>query len=68
MNRVSLIFKRCNELGIRVMQDGTGLDEAFGGYKQHHNVYLHSLKYKNKDFLNKAINEYCNNWNVNKST
>lgn len=64
---MSLIFKRCNELGIRVMQDGTGLDEAFGGYQQHHNIYVRSLKNKNKNILNKAIKEYCDNWNINKS-
>ena len=28
---------------IRVLLDGTGLDEAFGGYKIHHFLYLNEV-------------------------
>ena len=35
-----LIFEKACELGITVLQDGTGLDEAFGGYQHHHNLFI----------------------------
>ena len=31
---------------FKVILDGTGLDEAFGGYEKHHLMYLNNLKRK----------------------
>ena len=58
------VFQRSKELGIRVMQDGTGLDEAFGGYRYHHNLYLKSLLDKDDKFFQKSLNEYTRSWGV----
>ena len=33
------LISKARQLGIKVLQDGTGLDEAFGGYKNHHDIF-----------------------------
>jgi asparagine synthase (glutamine-hydrolysing) len=46
------------------MQDGSGLDEAFGGYQNHHNIYIAEL-FKNGSYkAKKALQEYANNWGM----
>ena len=42
------LYKEVNKRGIRVLLDGTGLDEAFGGYRVHHLYYLKNLYDKDK--------------------
>ena len=58
------VFQRSKELGIRVMQDGTGLDEAYGGYRHHHNLYLKSLLDKDDKLFRKSLDEYTKSWGV----
>lgn len=60
------LYKEVNKSGIRVLLDGTGLDEAFGGYRVHHLYYLKSLyDNKDKDFL-KNRNYYSKKWQIDK--
>lgn len=59
---MSLVFRRAKELNIRVMQDGTGLDEAFGGYQLHHTAYLGWLKESDAASFDRAVDEYSENW------
>jgi asparagine synthase (glutamine-hydrolysing) len=48
--------------GIRVIQDGTGLDEAFGGYRNHHDLYLGLLIDRCDPGADAAIRDYSRNW------
>jgi len=58
------LMTRARELGIKVIQDGTGLDEAFAGYHNHHNLFLGSMiRAKNPD-VKRLISEYAKNWGV----
>lgn len=61
---MSKVFERSKELGIRVMQDGTGLDEAFGGYQHHHNIFIENLSSENSDQFERALLDYCRNWRI----
>ena len=56
------------QMGIRVIQDGTGLDEAFGGYHNHHNLYVGTLLKNRNSKAQKALHEYMDNWRVDKTT
>lgn len=61
---MSHVFRRAKEMNIRVMQDGTGLDEAFGGYQQHHITYLAWLRDFEPLLFNKAVDDYSKNWGL----
>jgi asparagine synthase (glutamine-hydrolysing) len=61
---LSNVMRKFKSIGTVVVQDGTGLDEAFAGYRNHHNLYLGSLIKDNDVRAEKAIKEYANNWNV----
>ena len=37
---LKMVFERAFKTGTTVLLDGTGLDEAFGGYRYHHNLFL----------------------------
>ena len=50
---------------IKVVLDGTGPDEAFGGYEIHHIQYLNQIKKKNKSQFEKHLKLFCKNWNSN---
>ena len=58
------LMARAGKLGIKVIQDGTGLDEAFAGYRNHHNLFLGSMIKKNDPATKKMISEYAENWGV----
>ena len=59
------LYKEVNKKGIRVLLDGTGLDEAFGGYRVHHLAYLKKLyEKKDKNFLKHRI-YYSKKWDIN---
>ncbi len=58
------VMRKAKESGIVVMQDGTGLDEAFGGYQNQHNLYLSKLLLDKSHKLDKALHEYAANWGV----
>ena len=58
------LMARARKLGIKVIQDGTGLDEAFAGYHNHHNLFLGSMIKKKIPEVRKLISEYAQNWGV----
>jgi len=49
---------------VKVLLDGNGIDEAFCGYRQYHNVYIKQLAEQNNPKLNHAIDDYSREWNV----
>ena len=49
---------------VPVIQDGTGLDEAFGGYQNHHNLYVALLLESNDPAALEALEAYARNWEV----
>ena len=49
------------------MQDGTGLDEAFGGYRNHHNMYLAIKIKQNASDWRSAVSNYSKSWGVTES-
>ncbi len=57
-----LIFEKANELGITVLQDGTGLDEAFGGYQHHHNLFIAKAMIDSHPKLNSYVLDYMRTW------
>ncbi len=59
------VYKNANDNGIRVLLDGTGLDEAFGGYRIHHLIYLHKIYKSNNDLFKKHVQDYSNKWEIN---
>ena len=56
------IYLNANNNNIRVLLDGTGLDEAFGGYRIHHLYYLNRMK--NKLNFKNHITDYANKWKI----
>ena len=47
---------------MRVLLDGTGLDESFGGYRVHQLHYLCKLRKKNINLYTSKAAEYCKVW------
>ena len=60
------VYKEARENNIRVLLDGTGLDEAFGGYSIHHLVYLNRLYNDNSTSFEKNLSLYAEKWNLTK--
>lgn len=61
---LSPVMRSFRDSGILVVQDGTGLDEALGGYRNHHNLYVGlALKADGPD-AERAVTDYCANWGV----
>jgi asparagine synthase (glutamine-hydrolysing) len=58
------VFGPARAAGYKVIQDGTGLDEAYGGYRNHHNLYLGQLLRSNTSNVEKSLEEYALNWGV----
>lgn len=54
--------------GFKVIQDGSGLDEAFGGYRNHHNLYLADLLTRGRPDAELAVRQYAANWGVDQDT
>ena len=54
--------------GFTVLQDGSGPDECFAGYQNHHNLYLGLLLKDRSVAADKAIGEYARNWGVDEAT
>lgn len=50
--------------GTRVILDGTGLDEAFGGYRNHHDLYVGLALRDHVPNLEQIIHDYAKNWGV----
>jgi len=49
---------------FKVILDGTGLDEAFGGYEKHHLMYLNDLKRKKSNQFFKNLELFKKNYNI----
>lgn len=60
------LYKHLFNNKMRVLLDGTGLDECFGGYRVHQIHYLSKLKEKNTKFFNERAKEFCKTWKVSK--
>ena len=59
------LSKLCHAIhkdGIKIVQDGTGLDEIFGGYEIHHLSYLFHLREKSEKDYNKSLELFSRNW------
>jgi len=61
------LMSRASQMGLKVIQDGTGLDEAFAGYRNHHNLFLGSMIAKNDASAKKYLNEFADFWSVTKN-
>ena len=62
------LYKEVKNMGIRVLLDGTGLDEAFGGYRVHHLLYLKNLyDNKHKEFFKNKL-YYLKKWQTDDSS
>jgi len=48
----------------KIVLDGTGLDEGFGGYEIHHLKYLIDLKKNNKKKFEYALKLFSKNWGI----
>ncbi len=53
--------------GFRVVLDGTGPDEIFAGYRNHHNLYVGLLLQSQSGAAEQAVAEYARNWGVDAS-
>lgn len=60
----SAVMCGARDAGVTVLQDGTGLDEIFGGYRNHHNRYLGELIVSGDPSAPRAAEEYARNWGV----
>lgn len=58
------IYRDASQQGIRVLLDGTGLDEAFGGYRIHHLLYLNRLFHFNNEEFDLNCKYYSEKWNI----
>ena len=63
------IGKLCHEIkknNIKVVLDGTGPDECFGGYELHHLQYLYNLRRKKDKKFNNSLNLFLKNWGISR--
>ena len=61
---LSTVMEMAHVDDFKVIQDGTGLDEAFGGYRNHHNLFLGLRMRENGIGVANDIAEYAKNWGV----
>ena len=54
--------------GVKVLLDGTGPDEAFGGYQNHHNLYIAELLESGDKNAREHIQNYSSVWGVSEAT
>lgn len=59
------LYKKVNQANIKVLLDGTGLDEAFGGYRIHHLIYINRLLQNNDETYSINKDCYCDKWKIN---
>ena len=60
------IVETISKKNIKVLQDGTGLDEIFGGYEIYFLQYLKKLKFKNSKLFEKYFKNYQSHWNISR--
>jgi asparagine synthase (glutamine-hydrolysing) len=58
----------CRAEGFIVLQDGSGLDECFGGYRNHHNLHVGTLLARRDAGVESALAAYAANWGVDVAT
>jgi asparagine synthase (glutamine-hydrolysing) len=63
-NALLRVMSAAANQGFKVIQDGTGLDEAFAGYRNHHNLYLGQKIREKSPGWRQALSEYARNWDV----
>ena len=51
------LMKKINEYGFKVTISGTGADEIFTGYYDHHNLYLNEV-FNDKEIFDEALNNW----------
>lgn len=61
---LSTVMEMAHDDGFKVIQDGTGLDEAFGGYRNHHSLFLGLRMRENGIGVANDIADYAKNWGV----
>lgn len=61
---LTAVMSAARASGIKVLQDGTGLDEAFAGYRNHHNLYVGLLERSGDPGYETAVKEYASNWDT----
>ena len=61
---LSPVMAAARSAGFKVVQDGTGLDEAFGGYRNHHDLYLGQLLRDDAPNAAAALRDYAANWST----
>ena len=61
------LIKVARKDNIKVLQDGSGLDEFLGGYQKHHNFYMNLLKKNNKKKFENNLKKYSKFWNLSLS-
>jgi asparagine synthase (glutamine-hydrolysing) len=58
------IVENISKKKIKVLQDGTGLDEIFAGYEVFFLQYLGNLENKNKKLFKKHFSNYLKHWKI----
>jgi asparagine synthase (glutamine-hydrolysing) len=61
------VVRACRDEGFIVLQDGSGLDECFAGYRNHHNLYVGTLLKAGDKAADSAVAEYAANWDVDEN-
>ncbi len=56
-----LLMKSISQEGYKVSVSGTGADEIFSGYYDHHLAYIAEIHNGNKSFFNESISNWKNN-------
>lgn len=62
------VMEAARSHGAVVLQDGSGLDEAFAGYRNHHNLYLGLMLDQNDRDADEAVHDYQTVWGVDEAT
>lgn len=60
------LYKHLSKNKMRVLLDGTGLDESFGGYRIHQLHYLSKIKNENQILFQEKALEFCKTWKISK--
>lgn len=58
------VMEAAQNSGVKVLLDGTGPDEAFGGYRNHHNLFIATLLKRGDPNSTRHIQNYANVWGV----
>lgn len=61
---LSAVMRVAQQQGVVVLQAGAGPDEIFGGYRNHHNLYLGLLLHSGAIDAEQRVAEYARNWGV----